>query len=88
MLSVMITKEKRVGMKGREETYTSLLKTAGLSGFQIKKVPTSERTLPSCGIQVKFRLNAQRLTDLEIDLGGCSDQDIETFMKLLSESES
>jgi hypothetical protein len=88
MLTVMITKEKRVGMEGREETYASLLKAAGLSGFQIKKVPNTERSLPSCGIQVKFRLNAQEVTDLEIDLGGCSDQEIETFMKLLSESKS
>ena len=75
-------------MEGREETYASLLKAAGLSGFQINKVPNSDMTLPSCGIQVKFRLNAQEVTDLEIDLGGCSDQEIETFMKLLSGSKS
>lgn len=75
-------------MEGREESYATLLKAAGLSGFQIKKVPNSEKTLPPCGIQVKFRLNAQEVTDLEIDLGRCSDQEIETFMKLLSESKS
>ena len=75
-------------MEGREETYASLLKAARLSGFQIKKVPNTERSLPSCGIQVKFRLNAQEVTDLEIDLGGCSDQEIETFMKVLSKNKS
>jgi len=75
-------------MEGREETYATLLKAAGFSGFQIKKVPNTERSLPSCGIQVKFRLNAHEVTDLEIDLGGCINQEIETFMKLLSESKS
>jgi len=81
----MITKEKRVGLEGREETYATLLKAAGLSGFQIKKVPASEQTLPSCGIQVNFRLNAQSVTDLEIDLGKCSKEEAETFIKLLTE---